>query len=178
MTKIPTGLIKIVALAALIAGLSAASAGAAPLTKQNGRNPAFSSFTSICTMAPFLNYGYCNGNAGMFDKVGGRIDAVQPKPGRWNLGLTFTHLRPGAAYTLWGNQTGATPVPGVVFGFFAVGTSLADAAGTAEFEYQTTNPSSLGFDLNTTDPNYTVVTSWWSSQWLRILNSSGSLYVP
>jgi len=49
---------------------------------------------------------------------------------------------------------------------------------TATFDYQTTNPSNLGFDLNTTDPNYTVVTSWWSSQWLRILNSSGLLYVP
>jgi len=107
-----------------------------------------------------------------------RINAVQAKPGRWNLELTFAHLRPGVAYTLWGNQTGATPVPGVVFGFFAIGTSLADAGGTATFDYQTTNPSNLGFDLNTTDPNYTVVTSWWSSQWLRILNSSGLLYVP
>jgi hypothetical protein len=178
MTKVPTGVSKALALAAVIAALSAASAGAAPLTKQNGRDPAFSSFTPICAMAAFLNYGYCNGDAGMFAKVGGRIDAVQPKPGRWNLELTFAHLRPGVLYTLWGNQTAATPVPGTVLGFFAIGTSLADAAGTATFEYQTTNPSNLGFDLNTTDPNYTVVTSWWSSQWLRILNSSGALYVP
>ena len=114
----------------------------------------------------------------MFANVGGRIDAVQPKAGSWNLGLTFTHLQPGIRYTLWGNQTGATPVPGAVFGFFAIGTSLADATGTARFEYQTKDPSNLGFDLNTTDPNYTVVTSWWSSQWLQILNSSGALYTP
>ena len=176
--KVPTGLSKIFALAAVIAALSAASAGAAPVTKQNGRDPAFSRFTPICAMAAFLNYGYCNGDAQTFANVSGRINAVQAKPGRWNLELTFAHLRPGVAYTLWGNQTGATPVPGVVFGFFAIGTSLADAGGTATFDYQTTNPSNLGFDLNTTDPNYTVVTSWWSSQWLRILNSSGLLYVP
>ena len=63
-------------------------------------------------------------------------------------------------------------------GFFAIGTSVADAGGTATFAYQTTNPTNLGFDLNTTDPNYTVVTSWWSSQWLQVLSSSGTLYVP
>jgi len=51
-------------------------------------------------------------------------------------------------------------------GFFAIGASDADAKGTAKFAYQTTNPTNLGFDLNTTDSNYTVVTSWWSSQWL------------
>ena len=51
-------------------------------------------------------------------------------------------------------------------GFFAIGASDADAKGTAKFAYQMTNPTNLGFDLNTTDPNYTVVTSWWSSQWL------------
>ena len=59
--------------------------GAAPLTKQNGRDPAFSSFTPICAMAAFLNYGDCNGDAAMFANVSGRINAVQPKPGRWNL---------------------------------------------------------------------------------------------
>jgi hypothetical protein len=176
--KVSTGLIKVLALAAVIAALSAASAGAAPLTKQNGLNAVFSSFTPICRMPVFLNYGYCNGDSRMFAEVAGRIDAVQPKPGAWNLGLTFAHLRPGVAYTLWGNQTGATPVPGTAFGFFVIGTTLADGAGTAKFEYQTKNPSNLGFDLNTTDPNYTVATSWWSSQWLQILNSSGSLFVP
>ena len=180
MTKLSTGFSKALVLAAVLAAVTAASAAAGgPVTKQNGNNALFTSFTPICSMAGFLNYGYCNGNAGLFADVGGRIDAVQPKPGTWNLDLTFTHLRPAVSYTLWGNQSGAAPIPGqAFFGWFAVGTTLADATGTAKFKYVTTNPTNLGFDLNTTDPNYTVVTSWWSSQWLQILNSSGTLYVP
>src|SRR4029079_15017062 len=113
----------------------------------------------IARRAHFAISGYCNGDAETFANVSGRINAVQAKPGRWNLELTFAHLRPGVAYTLWGNQTGATPVPGVVFGFFAIGTSLADAGGTATFDYQTTNPSNLGFDLNTTHPTSTAAPS-------------------
>ena len=177
--KVSKGLSKVLAVGLAIAALSAATAGAAPLTKQNGKTPVLSSFTPICAMPAYLNYGYCNGNANTFSDIGGRINAVQPKSGVWSLDLTFTHLRPGLSYTLWGNQSGHTPVPGTFMdGFFAIGTSVADAGGTATFAYQTTNPTNLGFDLNTTDPNYTVVTSWWSSQWLQVLSSSGTLYVP
>lgn len=169
---------KVLALALAVAAISAATAGAAPLTKQNGKTPVLSSFTPICAMPAYINYGYCGGNAKTFSGVGGRVDAVQPKPGSWNLELTFSRLRPGVSYTLWGNQSGVAPIPGTFMGgFFAIGTSLADASGTAKFSYRTTNPTNLGFDLNTTDPNYTVVTSWWSSQWLQILDSSGMLYV-
>ena len=46
------------------------------------------------------------------------------------------------------------------------------------FDYQTTSPTNLGFDLNTTGDNVTIVTSWWSSQWLQILDSTGTLFVP
>lgn len=63
-------------------------------------------------------------------------------------------------------------------GFSVAGTSIADAAGTAKFDYETTSTTNLGFDLNTTGDNVTVVTSWWSSQWLQILDSTGTLFVP
>jgi opacity protein-like surface antigen len=169
---------KTLLLALLFVAFSAAGASAAPVTKQNGRNAVFSSFTPICSMPAFVNYGYCNGNAGTFADVAGRIDAVQAKAGRWNLSLTFTHLSPGVSYTLWGNRSGATPTPGSVSGFFVAGTSIADAAGTANFDYQTTSPTNLGFDLNTTGDNVTIVTSWWSSQWLHIFDSTGTLFVP
>ena len=168
---------KTLALGLLLAAFTAAGAGAAPVTKQNGRNAVFSSFTPICSMPAFVNYGYCNGNAGMFADVAGRIDAVQPKTGRWNLTLTFTHLSPGISYTLWGNRSGDTPSPGSPSGFFVAATSIADAAGTVKFDYETTSPTNLGFDLNTTGDNITIVTSWWSSQWLQV-GSGGTLFVP
>ena len=178
MTNISAALWRFFALTVAIAAVTTATAGAAPLTKQNGKTPVFSSFTPICAMPAYLNYGDCNGSADTFSDVGGRIDAVQPKAGTWNLDLTFTHLRPGVFYTLWGNQSGVTPVPGSFMGgFFAIDTSRADTAGTARFSYQTRNATNLGFDLNTTDPNVTIVTSWWSHQWLEILNSAGALYV-
>jgi hypothetical protein len=169
---------KTLAFALLLFVFSAAGASAAPVTKQNGRNAVFSSFTPICSMPPFLNYGYCNGDAKAFADVAGRIEAVQPKIGRWNLDLTFTHLSPGVSYTLWGNRTGATPNPGSASGFFVADTAIADTAGTAKFTYETTSPTNLGFDLNTTGDNVTIVTSWWSSQWLQILDRNGNLFVP
>jgi hypothetical protein len=168
---------KTLVFALLILVFSAAGASAAPVTKQNGRNAVFSNFTPICSMPGYIDYGYCNGNANTFADVAGIIEAVQPKIGRWNLTLTFTHLRPGVSYRLWGNQTGVPPAP-FSPGFFVIGTSIADASGKAKFDYETTNPTNLGFDLNTTDPNYTVVTSWWSVQWLHILDPIGNLYVP
>jgi len=57
-------------------------------------------------------------------------------------------------------------------------TSIADAAGTAKFTYETTSPTNLGFDLNKTGDNVTIVTSWWSSQGLQILDHNGNLFVP
>jgi hypothetical protein len=50
------------------------------------------------------------------------------------------------------------------------------------FDYQTTNPTNLGFDLNVlSNPNdvngITLVTSYWSNQWLQV-KTGGLLYVP
>src|SRR4051794_35259445 len=98
----------LVVFAALAAGASATHA-AGPITKQNGSAPAFTSFTSICRLPGYLLYGNCGGALGTFDAVTGRVDAVQPKSGTWNLTLSFAHLQPGALYRLWGNRSGVAP---------------------------------------------------------------------
>jgi hypothetical protein len=152
-----------------------AGASAAPLTKQNGSSPASTSFKSICAVPGFVGYGLCNGDATQFTGIKGRVDAVQPKRGVWNLDVTFTNVTPGASYRLWGNQGGTPPVIGNIGDFFAIATAVADASGTVRFSYQTTKPANLGFDLNTMDTNITLVTSYWSIQWLE-LNPDGTLY--
>src|SRR3954452_3251983 len=119
-----------------------------PTTKQNGSTPVFADFTSICAVPGYLNFGNCGGVATTYSGVAGRINAVQAKEGRWNLGFTFTHLQPGASYRLWGNQAGEVPSPGVITGFFIIGTGVAQADGTLRFSSQTTTPGNLGFDLN------------------------------
>ncbi len=166
-----------------IAGASATVAPGAPSTKQNGSTPVFNAFTSICSVPGYANYGNCNGDPTTYRNVTGRINAVQAKAGRWNLGFTFTQLAPGAYYKLWGNRGGATPSPGGIDDFFVIGTGIAALDGTLRFSYQTTTPSNLGFDLNIlADPEQfrgtTVVTSYWSSQTLRVLNPDGTLFVP
>jgi hypothetical protein len=156
-----------------IFGTSAAAGG--PITKQNGGTPVFTSFTSICSFSYYADYGFCAGGTSRFPGVSGRINAVQPKAGVWNLGLTFANLQPGSSYTLWGSQAAPPAVPGVVIGFFAIGTVVAGLDGTAQFNYQTTAPGNLGFDLNL--DGYTIVTSYWSNQRLQV-RSDGTLYVP
>jgi hypothetical protein len=143
----------------------AAAAFAGPITKQNGKAPAFANFTSICTLPPYLFYGFCNGDATTFTNVQGKIDAVQAKPGRYDLDFTFTNLTPNAPYRLYGNN-GA---------FFVIGATVANGSGTVKFSYQTTSPAGLGFDLNrilgadiTVPGDATVVTSYWSNQLLRV----------
>jgi len=171
----------------LVIGLWAIAAATAfaggPTTKQNGGTPLFKDFTSICQVSGYLFYGNCNGSATTYTEITGRINAIQAKDGRWNLGFTFTHLQPGALYRLWGNQDGAPPSPGVIDGFFIVGTGTAALDGTLRFSYQTTNPTNLGFDLNILAfpeqlNGTTVVTSYWSSQWIEVLNPDGTLYIP
>jgi hypothetical protein len=163
--------------AALAFGVSVAVAGG-PVTKQNGKTPVFNSFTSICAVPGYADFWGCNGDTTTHSEVTGKINAVQAKDGRWNLGFSFTHLVPGTSYRLWGNQTGATPTPGAVAGFFVIGESVAAADGTARFSYQTTDPSNLGFDLNTGLENITIATSYWSQQAIQVLNPDGTLYVP
>jgi hypothetical protein len=170
---------RVLSIAMLLAALAAFIAGGAsakPITKQNGSTPVFESFTSICALPAFLSYGHCNGNSSTFSEIRGRIDAVQPKSGVWNLGVSFKSLTPGASYTLWGNRDTRTPTPGVVVGFFAIATVVAGGDGTASFSYQTTDPAYLSFDLND-GSGITVVTSYWSNQRLQV-NADGTLYVP
>jgi hypothetical protein len=168
-------------IAGFAAGASATPA-AGPITKQNGSSPVFTSFTSICRISGFVLYGNCGGNAATFDSITGRIDAVQSKVGVWNLSLSFTHLQPGALYRLWANRSGIPPVQGNNSGFFSIDTRAASLDGTLSFDYQTTSPQNLGFDLNVlSNPNdvngITLVTSYWSVQWLQ-LRTGGLLYVP
>jgi hypothetical protein len=174
---------KRVTIAATIAVLalltsSAALAGGGPITKQNGKSPAFSSFTSICAVAGYTGYGFCAGSSTTFSGVKGKINAVQAKAGRYNLGISFDGVTPGATYRLWGNRDGVA-VAGQLDGFFQVATAQASADGSVEFDYQTTEPETLGFDLNQLrDPSdvhgITIVTSYWSKQFLHV-NSDGTL---
>src|SRR3954465_2692054 len=99
----------VTALVCLALGSSAAAA--APITKQNGSTPLFKDFTSICAVPGYLSYGNCIGDPTKYTGITGRINAVQAKTGRWNLGFTFTNLDPGVFYRLYGNQLGVAPVP-------------------------------------------------------------------
>jgi hypothetical protein len=164
------------AVAVSLAAASVAAAGG-PTTKQNGSTPLFKDFTSICTVPGYLEYGNCDGDPSNYTQVSGRINAVQAKTGRWNLGFTFTGLEPGVLYRLYGNQLGVPPVP-YNQGFFQIGDGTAAADGTLRFSYQTNDPSNLGFDLNIRWGDITVVTSYWSAQWVQVLNPDGTLYVP
>jgi hypothetical protein len=153
----------VLALSLLVASVWVSAGAAKPITKQNGSQPVLT-FTSICTVSGYASYGFCNGDPTTFTDVGGRMNAVQAKPGRYNLGFSFTNLIPGRTYRLWGNDGG----------WFSIGTAVADANGDAKFSYQTTSPAGLGFDLNYDDPNITVVTSYWSGQRLST-NADSSL---
>ena len=171
------------ALAAGAALLGTSAAVGAPITKQNGSNPVFKNFTSICAVPGYADYGFCNGDPRTFTWITGRINAVQAKVGVWNLGISFSHLQPSASYKLWGNQPTAPSIPGVLSGFFPIATVVAGADGTAQYSYQTSDPTKLGFDLNILrypDDYYgfTVVTSYWSNQQIKVLNADGTLYVP
>ena len=155
------------------------AATSAPITKQNGDSPVVPSFTSICAIPFYVNYGFCGGDPLALAGISGRINAVQPKPGVWNLTLSFGGLVPGASYRLWGEQSPNTPVPGVVVNPFSITTGVAGLDGKLAFKYQTTNPQYLGFDLNQLADDFagtTVVTTYWSRQRLQ-LNADGTLSV-
>jgi hypothetical protein len=181
VTRIAKTLLIAAVLAALVA--PAASPGDGPVTKQNGQTALFNDFTPICAVPGYANYGNCGGSTATYEGVRGRINAVQAKVGRWNLGLSFSGLEPGRYYKLWGNRRPDTPIPGVVEGWFAIGVGVADEGGRLSFGYQTTDPSFLGFDLNVLDHandfgGITVTTSYWSTQRIEVLNPDGTLYVP
>lgn len=159
-------------LVTLIAALSAVGLAQAkgPVTKQNGSVPVISAFTSICAVPGYLDYGLCGGDATRFTDVGGKMNAVQPKPGTYNLDFSFTNLTPGVEYRLWATREGGMPSGQ----YHEVGRMLADEAGSLQFKFQTDAPEGLGFDLNTINGDITIVTSWWSGQEL-VVKADGTL---
>jgi hypothetical protein len=170
-------------IAAVVSVLVVPAASSGTGTKQNGQSPLFNDFTPICAVPGYVNYGNCAGDPTTYANVRGKINAMQPKPGRWNLGISFVGLEPGRYYKLWGNQQAEDPSRGDISGFFPIAVAIADTTGRASFSYQTTNPSYLGFDLNVLEDanefrGTTVTTSYWSSQRIQVLNADGTLYVP
>jgi hypothetical protein len=156
--------------ASIAVGVAAAPSQAGPITKQNGVNPAFDAFTSICSVPGYADYGNCGGDVTKFTNVKGKLNAIQAKLGRYNLDFTFTNLTPGVEYRLWATRD-AVPFSG---NYFEVGRAIADASGNVAYKLQTTEPGGLGFDLNTVLGDVTIVTSWWSGQYL-VVNADGTL---
>ena len=163
-------LVLVVAAAAIALGVVAPPSGAGPITKQNGQKPAFNAFTSICAVPGYADYGLCGGDATRFTDVKGKLNAVQAKQGRYNLDFSFTSLTPGVEYRLWATRN-AIPFQGT---YLEVGRAVADVSGNVSYRLQTTEPGGLGFDLNTFQGDTTVVTSWWSGQYL-VVNPDGTL---
>ena len=140
---------------------------AGPITKQSGKSPAIEAFTSICAVAGYANYGFCAGDTKRFTNVKGKMNAVQAKPGRYNLEFEFSNLTPGVEYRLWSTYDGSR--------FTEVGRMIASATGAVAYKLQTDTPGGLGFDLNTiAEGDITVVTSWWSGQKL-VVNPDSTL---
>ena len=139
---------------------------AGPITKQNGKSPAIEAFTSICAVSGYANFGLCAGDTTKFTNVKGKMNAVQAKPGRYNLEFEFGNLTPGVEYRLWSTREGAS--------FAEVGRVIASASGSVAYKLQTDAPGGLGFDLNTVEGNVTIVTSWWSGQKL-VVNPDSTL---
>jgi len=162
-----------IAIAGLLVGALAfagASQAGGPVTKQNGSTPPITAFTPICAVPGYANYGLCGGNSAAFGNVAGKMNAVQPKAGRYNLEFTFTNLTPGVEYRLWATRD-AVPFGG---SWSEVGRTFADGAGSVSYKLTTGDPSGLGFDLNTVEGDITIVTSWWSGQQL-LRDADGSL---
>jgi hypothetical protein len=134
----------IIFLVAVLAALgTAATAVAAPTTKQNGGAPAFATFTSVCT--PLPTYEGCDGNHGdpsTFAKVTGKVNAIQAKSGIYNLGISFSGLVAGESYKLYGYHTTGDPNS-----YFVNDLRVGDDNG--------------GY-------GWTVVTSYWSGQPLTV----------
>ena len=150
--------------------LAGTSQAGGPVTKQNGSNAVIKAFTSICAVSGYADYGLCGGDVTKFTDVGGKMNAIQPRAGTYNLEFVFTSLTPGVEYRLWATRD-AVPFGGT---YTEVGTAIADGAGSATYQLQTTSPGGLGFDLNTVQGDITVVTSWWSGQKL-VVNADSTL---
>lgn len=153
---------KRVLLFAVIAALSVvglAQAAGGPITKQNGSSPVLT-FTSICAVSGYANYGFCGGDVTKFTDVAGRMNAIQAKPGRYNLDFSFANLTPGTEYRLWSTRD--------AFTWVEVGRAFADEFGSVAYTLQTNSPAGLGFDLNTVSGDTTIMSSWWSGKKLVV----------
>jgi hypothetical protein len=158
---------------ALIAALTlAASAQSGPITKQNGSSPVLAPFTPICAVPGYADYGLCGGSTSTFSDVGGKLDAVQPKPGRYNLEFSFSGLAPFVEYKLLATRD-AVPFGGT---WVEIGRAVSDLGGVVSIKWQTTEPAGLGFDLNRVGGDVTITTSWWSGKKL-VVNPDSSLGV-
>ena len=145
-----------------------ASHAGGPVTKQNGKSPAIEAFTSICAVSGYANYGLCGGDTAKFTDVKGKLNAIQAKPGRYNLEFEFGNLTPGVEYRLWSTRDGRS--------FSEVGRMVASESGAGAYKVQTDAPAGLGFDLNTIQGDITIVTTWWSGQKL-VVNPDSTLSV-
>lgn len=143
---------------------------AASPPKQNGSTPVIKAFTPICAVPGYADYGLCGGQTTTFSGVSGKLNAIQPKPGKYNLDFTFAGLTPGVEYRLLATRD-AVPFGGT---WLELGRAVADTSGSLAFKYQTDTPGGLGFDLNRVGGDVTIVTSWWSGQKL-VVNADGSL---
>jgi hypothetical protein len=163
---------RVVLIATFVATISFAGSSYAggPVTKQNGSAPVISSFTPICAVAGYADYGLCGGDVTKFGDIGGKMNAIQPQLGRYNLDFSFTNLTPGVEYRLWATRD-AVPFGGT---WFEVGRAFAGETGSLSFKMTTEDPAGLGFDLNRVAGDVTLVTTWWSGQHL-VENSDGSL---
>jgi hypothetical protein len=150
-----------------IAGLAQAKGG--PITKQNGSSPVLM-FTSICAVPGDFADWLCGGDVTKYTEIDGKLTAVQPKSGQYNLKFTFDNLTPGAPYKLLATRDA------VRFGgtWVEVGTGVADEGGSLQFKLETDSPGGLGFDLNRAGDGVTVLTTWWSGQEL-VVNDDGTL---
>ena len=87
-----------VAIVATLTLVGSAQAGG-PVTKQNGSSPVLN-FTPICAVAGYADYGLCGGLTSTFSGVGGKLNAIQPKLGTYNLEFVFSGLTPATEYNL------------------------------------------------------------------------------
>ena len=151
--------------------LALLTTSAATASSQDPPKPVLT-FTSICAVPGYVDFGFCNGNPATFSNVNGTVGQSQARRGHWVIRLTFTGLTTGASYRLWGNRDGLA-IPGKIDGFFPIATGRALFGGVLWFDVDTTNPENLAFDLNQlTSPSdtngTTIVTSYWSKQFLHV----------
>ena len=159
--------VRTVATIVVALALAGSSQAGGPFTKQNGSSPVIRAFTPICAVPGYATYGFCGGLTTTFSGVSGRMNAVQAKPGRYNLDFSFAGLTPGVEYRLWSTRDAVS--------WLEVGRAFANESGSVAYKLQTDSPGGLGFDLNTIAAgDITIMTSWWSGQKL-VVNADTTL---